>query len=269
MTPDVDVVIVAHNAGPLLVDAVGSVAGQVGERRIWVMDAQSSDESVARVLARYPDINVIEVPNAGFSASNNRGIEATSGEYVLLLNPDAALAAGAVDALIRTEVAERSGGRIAVVAPLVVNPDGSAQANSYGRFPTLLVQLGIHARRAMARLARVPATPKRPTTVVEPDWVTGACMLVRRDAIRDAGLMDEGFFLYYEDVEWCHRFRDHGWRVLLQPAVTCVHHLGQSGAPSKFVRAAYRDSLDRYTRLYGLPGLRVVARLRSRLGRAS
>lgn len=249
---DVDVVIVAHEAGALLQPSVSSAASQVGEGRVVVVDAESTDGSVAGVRAALPAVRVIRAPNLGFAASNNVGIAATHGEFVLLLNPDAELAPGAIAALAARAEDDP---RIGIVAPRVTDPDGSIQADSYGRFPTLMRVVAQWMRRLFGgRLADV-------AEATDVDWVTGACMLARRVAIADAGPMDAGFFLYYEDVEWCHRMHDRAWRVVIEPAATVLHHLGKSGAPSARVSQAYRDSFYRYCDLYGLWGLALLARV--------
>jgi GT2 family glycosyltransferase len=197
---------------------------------------------------------VRQVPNAGFSASNNRGIELSSGPFVLLLNPDAMLSDGALAALL--DSAERNP-RAGIIGPVVFNPDGSAQANSYGRFPSLASAISLRlwrlTQRARGNRSLSPRIPEQTTSV---DWVTGACMLVRRAAIDVVGMMDERFFLYWEDVEWCHRMRDNGWQVLVEPAASVIHHLGVSASPSEVVAQAYRESLYRYCDLYRLRGLK-------------
>lgn len=256
MKPDVDVIIVAHNSGPLLAEAVTSAAAEAGEDRVWVVDAESGDGSVVDVAGRFPRTHILTVPNEGFSAGNNRGIEATSAPYVLLLNPDAALGPGAIDTLAAAMDAEPNAG---IIGPLVHTPDGAVQAGSFGRFPSLRVRLGQAFRRLGLRLTGRPDIPGTPTGRTSVDWVTGAAMLVRRAAIRDAGPMDEAFFLYYEDIEWCHRMWDSGWRVVIEPAASVIHHLGQSGGP--VAGAAYRASFERYCDLYGLWGLRLAGRL--------
>jgi len=261
--PDVDVVIVAHNAGEMLRAAVESAAEQAGEDRVWVMDAESTDGSIALVSERIPPEHLRRVPNVGFSASNNRGIELTSSPFVLLLNPDAVLSNGALCALL--DSAERNP-RAAIIGPLVLNPDGSLQANSFGRYPTLLSAIALRlwrfAQRVRGNRRLSPRTPARTTPV---DWVTGACMLVRRAAIEVAGAMDEHFFLYWEDVEWCHRMSDRGWQVLVEPTASVVHHIGGAQASSGLVTQAYRDSIDRYCDLYGLWGLRAAISVGRRL----
>lgn len=257
MRPDVDTVIVAHDSGDLLLDAVRSAVEEVGEDRVWVVDAESTDGSIERVAGSFPVVHILPVVNAGFSAGNNRGIEATTSPYVLLLNPDAEVAPGVVAALVAAM--EAAGPDVGIVAPLVLNSDGTIQAGSYGRFPSVQVRAEIALGRAVRALTRRRETPAVPAARTAVDWVTGAAMLVRRTAIEAAGPMDEAFFLYYEDVEWCHRMQDRGWRVLLEPSVHVVHHLGKSGAG--LAEAAYREGFERYCDLYGLWGLKALSRV--------
>jgi len=258
MDLDVDIIIVAHDSGELLLSAVGSAAAEVGEARTWVVDAESRDGSLEAVAQRYPGVHVLPVRNKGFSANNNRGIEATSGRYVMLLNPDARVHPGSVAALVAAMEATPDAG---IVAPLVRNPDGTMQAGSFGRFPTLAVRVRIGIQRWLCRLVGAADAPNPPTERRTVDWVTGAAMLVRREAIAVAGPMDEAFFLYYEDIDWCHRMWDRGWRVLIEPTATVTHHVGHSGGSGPRAAAAYRDSFDRYCDIYGLSGLRLAGRI--------
>ncbi|MBN2405761.1 MAG: glycosyltransferase, partial [Coriobacteriia bacterium] len=133
-----DVIIVAHNSGPLLTEAVASAVGQAGSGSVWVVDAESTDGSVEAMSAQTTGVHVLRVANAGFAASNNRGIEATNSPYVLLLNPDAVLC---TDALARLLEAAEADSQAGIVGPLVLNPDGSVQADSFGRFPSLATSL--------------------------------------------------------------------------------------------------------------------------------
>jgi N-acetylglucosaminyl-diphospho-decaprenol L-rhamnosyltransferase len=254
-----DVVIVAHNAGPSLAQAVASATEQAGADRVWVMDANTTDGSVALLQRQRQAVHVVPVPNVGFAAANNRGIESASSPFVLLLNPDAVLCPGALDALLATAKANPRAG---IVGPLVLNLDASVQANSFGRFPSLVTWLGLRLWRVAQRTrGNVKLSPKAPTATTAVDWVTGAAMLVRRAAIDDVGPMDEGFFLYYEDIEWCHRMRDRAWEVLLEPGARVVHHLGGSAAAEGTASLAYRASFYRYCNLYGLWGLEALSRL--------
>jgi len=253
-----EVIIVAHDPGELLQGAVASAAEQAGEDAVWVIDAESTDGSIERMRSAYPGVSVLAIENRGFSAGNNRGLEATTSPYVLLLNPDAVLASGALATLVAAMDSEP---RAAIIGPKVADPDGTVQAGSWGRFPTLAVRTGLAVRRLARRIAGRRDVVPLPAERRQVDWVTGAAMLVRRDAIADAGPMDEAFFLYYEDIEWCHRMRDRGWSVLLEPAASVTHHLGGSAGQGPVTAAAYRRSFEHYCDLYGLWGLRLVGRL--------
>ncbi len=258
-THDVDVAIVAHNAGPLLEPAVASAAREAGEDRVVVIDAAGTDGAVAGVALAHPGITTIAAPNDGFAASNNIAIAATSGRYMLLLNPDAELEAGALDALVAYADAHP---RTGVVGAKILNADGTLQAMSFGLFPSLPQVVGLRVWRLWQRLRGNPEM--HPRDFAQPrsvDWTTGAAMLVRREAIEDAGPMDPGYFLYYEDVEWCHRMRDHGWDVAIEPAAKAIHHLGRADVPTDFVLNAYRESFFRYCDAYNLWGLRLAARV--------
>lgn len=258
---DVDVIIVAHDSGALLCEAVASARGEVAPGRVVVVDSGSIDGSVEAMSATYPDVRVIRTDNRGFAAANNAGLIATCGEFVLLLNPDAVLEERCIDPLVQRAKSNRTAG---IVAPRVTDPDGSTQEGSFGPFPTLFHALVSRINRLVHRFTR--GKDARPwleihgTTPV--DWVTGACMLVRRRAIEAVGPMDEGFFLYYEDVEWCHRMHDGGWSVLIEPLSICVHQRGGSGGGgSPEALKAYRASFYRYCNLYHLHAYALLARI--------
>jgi len=256
---DVEVVIVAHDSGDFLVEAVASAAEQSGAGTVWVVDAGSSDRSIEALERCVPGTHVLRGANDGFAAGNNRGIDATRSAFVLLLNPDAVLLPGALESLLETATARPSA---AVVAPLVLNFDGTVQANSFGRFPTLRTAVALRSWRVLqCTLGNRERSPAAPSGTVAVDWVTGAAMLARRAAIDAVGVLDEGFFLYYEDVEWCHRMRDAGWEVVVEPRARVAHRLGGSTAPGGAVEKAYRASFLRYCDLYGLWALKAVARL--------
>jgi GT2 family glycosyltransferase len=119
--------------------------------------------------------------------------------------------------------------------------------------------LGLHAWRLAQRLrGNATLSPRRFSVAKRVDWTTGACMLVRRAAIEQVGVMDDGFFLYYEDVDWCRLMAAAGWQVLVEPTALCVHHLGGSGGGAS---PLLQQSLERYCAKYGLHGLAVYARL--------
>jgi N-acetylglucosaminyl-diphospho-decaprenol L-rhamnosyltransferase len=256
---DIDVVIVAHDAGDLLLAAVRSVVVDVAPEHVWVMDAESRDDAPAKVAETVGGINVVRVPNRGFGASNNAGIALGESRYVLLLNPDAELLPGALQALNEyVEVRPEAG----VVGAKVLNPDGSRQANQFGHYPSLPQVFGLRVWRAWQKArGNADLSPADFDTPRRVQWVTGACMFARREVLDEVGGFDEGFFLYYEDTDLCHRVRDAGHEVVVVPRAHVVHRLGQAGGKSAAAQKAYRDSFYRYCDKYGLWGLRAVARL--------
>lgn len=260
MIDGVDVIIVAHNAGDLLEAAVASVLPDVPESRIFISDTETTDGSIDRVHGRHPGITVTYVGPFGCSAGNNASIKAGTSPYLLLLNPDAEIAPGSLERLV-TYAEEHP--RVGIVGATILNTDGSVQANSYGRFPSLLTLVGLRFWRLWQRLrGNVRMSPRRLPRPTSVDWATGAGFLVRRQAIAEVGAMDAGFFLYFEDVEWCHRMHDGGWDVVVEPAAEVVHHLGKAGGGSSpEAVAAYRVSFYRYAKMYRLYGLMFVARI--------
>lgn len=208
-------------------------------QRVIVVDNASSDGSAAMVRAEFPEVHLIaNTTNRGFTGGNNDGlrfIETLSlrGEaqprYVLLLNPDTEVMPGALDALLDCAEAHP---RVAVIGPQLRYPDGRIQS-SRRRFPTLLTAifestpLQPHAPRAI--LERYYARDLPDDRTAEVDWVVGAAMLVRWEAIRSVGFLDEQhFFMYSEEVDWCRRFKQASWRVLYCPNAQIMHHEAQS-----------------------------------------
>jgi hypothetical protein len=211
---------------------------------VIVIDNASDDGSAKMVRDEFPDVRLVEnESNRGFPAANNQGIAAAKGRYVLLLNPDTEIVHGALTKLIA--FADRHPD-VGMVGPQLLNSDGSVQS-SRRRFPTLAtaflestwIQPCIVALRARAVVGPLTAPLRRvlesyyvsdrPDDIVQDvDWITGAAMLARREAIKEVGLMDEGFFMYSEEPDWCWRFREAGWRVVYLPTAQVVHHVGKS-----------------------------------------
>lgn len=191
-------------------------ACDIARDEIFVVDNGSTDGSPEQVTASYPQVQVIRNHcNNGFARANNQAIARASGDFVVLLNNDAFLEA---DTLTRFEKVFQTNPRCAVVAGQLVDAEGQRQRSS-GRVPTALGELGL------GFLQRVPRRP-HPETLTEVESVVGACMAVRAAAIREAGSLDNDFFFYFEETEWCHRLRRHGWRVLLEPAARITHLKG-------------------------------------------
>jgi N-acetylglucosaminyl-diphospho-decaprenol L-rhamnosyltransferase len=220
---DVSVVVVTFNALPWLEQALDSVAGH----ETVVVDNGSSDGTVALVRERYPDVRVVEQENRGLAAGWNAGIGATSGDYVLILNADA-WAVG--DSIQRLAAFADAHPRAAIAGPRLSYPDGRLQPSVRG-FPTpwrlateylFLRKLAPHSRALNAFYAEgFDHESER-----EAEFVMGAVMLARRSAIDEVGLLDEDFFLFSEETDWCYRFERAGWQVLFTPDAEFVHVAG-------------------------------------------
>lgn len=252
MGTDLSVVVVSYNTRDLLRDCLRSVAASSPQAEVFVVDNGSRDASVEMVRAQFPSVIVIPLDrNLGFAGANNVALRRCTGRRVLLLNPDARLAPGALAAM---NAALDRWPDAAAVGPRVVNPDGSLQSCGY-RFPTLLADL--RQSRNVDRLLSWmvgpgPSSPHAPrATEGEVDWCDGACMLIRREALDTVGLLDEQYFLYTEEVDWCFNARKAGWRIVVAPDAEVIHHRGQSSASTgsaTFTTALMVETRLRYYR---------------------
>src|SRR5262245_34491573 len=239
------IVIVSFNASREL-DACRRSLGSAppeAAHEIVVVDNASSDDSVMVARRHLPSGTVLVQPrNTGFAAANNAGIRATSGDLLLLLNSDTVAGRGALDALIGRLLADPAA---AVAGPRLVGADGVAEL-SFGPMMSPMAELRqklrvtLHERRVGAVSRWVERATRRERYV---DWVSGACLLVRRTAAEAVGLLDERFFLYTEDIDFCAAIRAKGHKILFTPAAEVVHLKGRSrsSAPAAS-RAAYRRS---------------------------
>ena len=271
--PDLSIVIVNYNARAHLENCLASLAAPPPAiaHDITVIDNASSDGSADAVRARWPAVTVLEQPaNVGFAAGNNVGIRASRGALVLLLNNDTLVPAGAVDALV--EALERHPDA-AIAGPRLVDESGRTEL-SFGPMISPLNELrqkwtvALHRRRfaPVSRLVERASTRERYV-----DWVSGACLLVRRADAEQAGLLDERFFLYTEDVDFCAAMRARGRRVLFSPAARIVHLRGRSRstAPAQMNAAYRRSHLAFYDKHHPrwAPLLRLYLRMKGQLPR--
>jgi hypothetical protein len=244
---DVSVVVVTYDALPWLERCLDSVA----EYETIVVDNGSTDGTVELVRERYPDVKLIEQPNLGLAAGWSRGIESASGRFILLLNADAWAVDNAVEQL--AAFADEHP-QAAMVGPKLLNTDGSLQRSVRG-FPTLwrlateyffLRKLGprTHAFNAFY------AGDFDHDETREVEYVMGACMLVRRDAIDAVGPPDSAFFLFSEETDWCYRFHQAGWRVLFFPGAEFVHVSGASHG-GRFFKENVRGHLRFFAKHHG------------------
>jgi GT2 family glycosyltransferase len=231
---ELSIIIVSFNARADLERCLESVlaAPPATPHEILVVDNGSTDGS-PDAARRSPGVRVIETgANLGFAQANNVGIRQTSGTNVLLLNSDTIVPAGAIDRLI-AELDRHPG--VAVIGPRLVDGSGRAEL-SFGRMITPWHEL------RQKRLMTSPAVDAMTRRRQEPDWVSGACLLVRRADAEGVGGLDERYFMYTEDVDFCAAIRARGRRILFLPDVEVVHLRGRSAAS---VPSATRDHYRR------------------------
>jgi len=265
--PDLSIIIVSFNARADLERCLESlhVSPPDVSHEIIVVDNASSDGS-ADAARRWPDVRVIEAgANLGFARANNAGIRASSGADLLMLNSDTIVPPGAIDRLV-DDLARHPD--VAVVGPRLVDGDGRAEL-SFGRMIGPLNELRQkrlvrgHERRDPKISAFVDRLTRRAHA---PDWVSGACLLVRRADAEAVGLLDERYCLYTEDVDFCAAIRARGRRIRFTPAVEIVHLRGRSAAaaPAAAREASRQSRLAFYEKHHPFwaPLLRLYLRLR-------
>jgi N-acetylglucosaminyl-diphospho-decaprenol L-rhamnosyltransferase len=243
--PHLSIVIVSFNTRADLERCIESIVGTppAARHEIVVVDNASSDGSVDAVKARWPAIRVLPQPrNVGFAAANNIGIRSSSGELVLLLNSDTLVPPGALDTLIARLHARPEA---AVAAPRLIDAAGRVEL-SFGPMISPLAEfrqkfmMTLNQRGFGPVVRRVERTTRSERFV---DWVSGAALLVYRTDAEAVGLLDERYFLYTEDVDFCAAIRARGRRILFTPAATITHLRGRSRATAPVpMNAAYRRS---------------------------
>lgn len=207
---------------------------------IVVCDSDTNGEAQA-VVERFPGVELIQFhKNVGYGALVNAGLLGSSGELILILNADTELLPSSIDLLVQTLLAD---GRVGLVAPELVSKEGEVQRSAYAdyRLMTPLYRrtpLG-KTKWGKAELARFNLETQPPGHAhdrSEPDWVMGAALLVRRQAVVEVGPLDPRFWMYFEDVDWCRRFRQAGWSIVWDPSAQVVHHWGRASHSRSWLR---------------------------------
>lgn len=257
-SPDLSVVVVNWNTSGLLRQCLSSVITSLENdlADVTVVDNASSDDSVALVRNEFPTVRLIENDsNVGFARANNQGINASGGRYVLLLNSDTIVRPGALAGLVEFMESHPDAG---ACGPRLILPSGTPQPYSFGYDPTIVYLLKRGLKRLLTgRYLHDWATDQ----VTGVDWVSGACMMLRRAALDQVGLLDERIFMYFEDNDLCSRLRRWGWRVYYNPRVSIVHLGGQSLVQNPVAKRAYHESLRYfYAKHYG-PLAQVILRV--------
>jgi GT2 family glycosyltransferase/lipopolysaccharide/colanic/teichoic acid biosynthesis glycosyltransferase len=249
---DISVIIVTYNSRSVLEPCLVSLKKQSLFHRteVIVVDNASADGTPEIVRERYPWVNVFSSSrNVGFSVGVNLGIQKAGGKYFLILNPDTVVREHSIESLFRFMETTPDAG---IVGPKMVFPDGNLQysCRRFYNWRVLLLRrtfLGKLFKKSAAISEHLMLDFDHETTR-KVDWIIGACTMVRREAVESVGLLDERFFLYFEDVDWCYRMKQKDWGVYYHPEAVVVHHHARDSTQSVFKRpfVAHLASLIRY-----------------------
>ncbi|MBN1920925.1 MAG: glycosyltransferase family 2 protein [Anaerolineae bacterium] len=249
------IIIVSWNVRELLKRALASIAASWGAHpglEVIVVDNASTDDSVAMLHAEFPHITVIaNTENLGFTKANNQGLAIARGAFILLLNPDTEVCESALHTLIDYAKQDPA---IGIIGPQLLNPDQTIQP-SRRRFPTLpvlfLESTWLQKWAPRSLLRRYYVKDRSASEIQSVDWITGAAMLTRREVVQQVGGLDEGFFMYSEELDWCRRIKQAGWEIAYLPTARITHHEGKSSEQVVPARHIYfQSSKVRYTRKY-------------------
>ncbi|MBW1614114.1 MAG: glycosyltransferase family 2 protein, partial [Deltaproteobacteria bacterium] len=256
-----DIIIVNYNSTDYLLRCLRSIYDTLHELNvnIFVQDNTIKDD-VDRVKAEFPQVTLSKNSyNMGFARAINNALKRSSSPYIVLLNPDTYVMDGFFEAILRYMEENPT---LAIVGPKILNHDGSIQGSARS-FPTPLT--GLFGRSSLFTRffpnnpftrANILTTTSDGKTPMGVDWVSGACMVVRRKAVDDVGLLDERFFMYWEDADWCRRMWKKGWRVMYFPQASVIHYVGVSSdkALSRSIIEFHKSSYRLFEK-YGKPYL--------------
>jgi GT2 family glycosyltransferase len=253
-TCDLSIIIVSWNVAGLLRDCLRSIDANRGalDLEVIVVDSASSDNSVTMVQSEFPWVTLLAcTENVGFPKGNNLGLAKANGRYVLLLNPDTVVLD---DALSKMMAYMQQNPEVGVLGCQLRNGDGTVQS-SKRRFPTLITAFfestWLETVAPSGVMASYYAQDLADDAVNDVDWVVGACMLAPRQVVDTVGGMDEAYFMYSEELDWCRRIKDSGWRVVYYPEAQIIHYVGQSSDQAVVARHInFQQAKLRYFRKY-------------------
>lgn len=251
---DLSIIIVSWNVRQLLQQCLLSIAADRSGLvlQVIVVDAASADGTPEMVREQFPWVHLIACEdNVGFPRGNNLGLKAARGRYVLLLNPDTRVIGGAL--LTMTDYLHENP-TVGAVGPQLLYPDGKIQS-SRRRFPTLVTAffestwLEPWAPRSILNHYRVAEIDAG--VIQDVDWVMGAALMTRREVVQQVGPLDEAYFMYSEELDWCRRMRACGWRVVYLPQAQVIHYEGKSSEQAVTARHInFQRAKLRYYRKY-------------------
>jgi N-acetylglucosaminyl-diphospho-decaprenol L-rhamnosyltransferase len=243
--PDISFVVVTHNGRELALRTLRSARAALGGATAqWIVaDSASADGTAEAIESEFADVEVLHVPNRGFAAGNNAGLARARGRYVLLLNPDVEVLEGDFGELVK---ALDSRPDVGIASVIQRGDDGELQF-SMRRFPSPARDLGeslFAARWPVFRsLQELDTDAPRYLRESSAEWVVGAFLCARAEAVAAIGPMDERFFLYSEEIDWCLRAHQHGWDVRHLPLMTVTHHAGRRDRGDLMAQLAHSRSL--------------------------
>ncbi len=255
--PDVSIIIVNWNTKDFLRDCLKSIYENTKnlDYEIFVVDNASGDGSAKMVEEEFPKVKSIKnKENVGFAKANNQVIKESKGKYILLLNPDTIVSTHAIKKMVEFMEDHPD---VGVLGPKLLNPDSTLQP-SCRSFPTLLT--AFFEETLLNRLFpknRIIGKYKmgywKHSDIREVDQPMGSALMVRREAVDEVGLLDEQFYMYYEEVDWCYRIKKRGWKICFIPQAQIIHHGGAATNKnkSKSLVETYRSMYKFFRKHYG------------------
>lgn len=262
--PKISCVFVNYNTKHLLKNAIRALLARLPSFPVQIIavDNNSTDGTVTYIRSLFPHIDMVaNNQNGGYAYGVNRGIERAEGEYILVCNPDLVFKGGELESLVAWMDTHPN---VGCAGPKLISPDKSVQDSCFRHIP---VEKTIFARRSPfkhtkqahaidnhMRMSDFDHAKSRPV-----DWLLGAVMMIRSDAIHAVGGMDERFWMYYEDVDWCRRFWDAGYEVWYIAEISIVHYFGQESRTIPL----YRFMFNKVAREHLLSGLKYAVKWRN------
>ncbi|QPC80878.1 glycosyltransferase family 2 protein [Phototrophicus methaneseepsis] len=233
---ELSIIIVSWNVKDLLAQCLNSIeqSGILAQdaqpsAEIIIVDSGSTDGTVEMVQQSYPQVQLLaQSENIGFTRANNIGLQAAKGHYLLLLNPDTEV----IDHALQEIIAYMdTNPQVGIVGPHTLNSDGTTQSTRR-RFPTRMLAFfestWLQPYTPKSMLNHYYVVDQDDTGTFDVDWVQGSAMMVRREVYEQTGGLDEGYTMYSEEMDWCHRAKDAGWRVVYLGTAQIIHHGGKS-----------------------------------------
>jgi GT2 family glycosyltransferase len=254
---DLSIIIVNYNTGHLLGKCLSSLYRDEDKSlqfEIFVVDNGSKDGTLSEIEKEYPRVNYIKNrENLGFSRANNQAIARAKGKNILLLNSDTEVLPGSLGKMVKFSTSHPE---IGVIGSKLLNRDGSLQY-SFGKFPT-----------TFATALRLFLPPSKRKYVLHGygkahpvDWVSGASFMVKKEVIEKVGPLDEDYFMYYEETDWCYRIKGAGWEVFYFPGARVIHDSGNKKRERKILREIRRSHLLFYKKNYSKKKFSILKKL--------